>query len=70
MGTTVTEPEDRVGMGEHLPAGVEVPVRVVGEGRVEESTALVFSEQIERQRRGVDALGRARRSTLCSGGGS
>ena len=55
MGPAVAQPEDGEGMGEHLAAGVEVPVGVVGERGVEEIAAVVLGQQVEQQRGRVDA---------------
>ena len=53
VGTAVAEPEDGVGMGEHLAAGVEVPVGVVREGGVEEAAPVVLRQQVEHQLGGI-----------------
>ena len=58
VGPAVAQAEDGVGVGEHLAAGVEVPLGVVGERGVEEVAAVVLRQQVEEQLGGVDAPGR------------
>ena len=57
MRAAIAEAHDRIGIVDHLAAGIEIEMRVIGKGREEEGPALVFEAACHRQARRDRCLG-------------